>query len=146
VEVKIMKMHLKVVGLRGEGEYENFGEEVPKLAKQLLSRLSEIEGQVGDEVAIYEAKKDENHQVGHYLVGVIVTDTLRQIPEGMESIEVDERYVTLRGKISVIDSLHKDVISWIDEQGYTRNLNSQIVETYHPVEGEEEVQIYLPIY
>jgi hypothetical protein len=33
------------------------------------------------------------------------------------------------------------------EQGYKRDLDSYIVETYHTMEGkEEEVEIYLPIH
>lgn len=64
----------------------------------------------------------------------------------MDFIEVGQHYVTTRGKISNIDNLHLHLWKWEDEQGHTRNLESYIVETYHPMEDEEEeVQIYLPI-
>jgi hypothetical protein len=37
-------------------------------------------------------------------------------------------------------------MNWAEEQGYQRDLDSYIIETYHPMEeGGEEVQIYLPI-
>ena len=39
------------------------------------------------------------------------------------------------------------LLKWADDQGYKRDLESHIVETYHPMEnGEEEVEIYLPIH
>jgi len=38
------------------------------------------------------------------------------------------------------------LLKWAESQGYQRNLDSYIVETYHPIEnGEEEIEIFLPI-
>jgi uncharacterized protein YdiU (UPF0061 family) len=64
----------------------------------------------------------------------------------MDYIETVKSYVTTRGNISNLGVLHFNLLNWAEEQGYQRDLDSYIIETYHPmVEGEEEVQIYLPI-
>ncbi|MCZ8532489.1 hypothetical protein [Psychrobacillus psychrodurans] len=70
-----------------------------------------------------------------------------EVPNGMDFIEIAHNYVSTRGKISNIGNLHSQLLRWAEEQGHTRNFESYIVETYHPIEeGEEEVQIYLPIF
>lgn len=53
----MIKKEFKLVGLKGSGEYENFGSEVPLLAKQLLSRSSDFDFPTGSEIALYEPKK-----------------------------------------------------------------------------------------
>ncbi|MEK4627167.1 MAG: AraC family transcriptional regulator [Solibacillus sp.] len=136
----------KVVGLKGNGEYVNFEHEVPLLAKQLLSRSKEIHNKTETEIAIFEPKKDEHHSRGHYYVGLIVTGKLMNAPTGMDYLEVNNSYITIRGNISNLEELHLDLLSWGNEQGYQRDLDSYIIETYHPIsDGVEEVQIYLPI-
>lgn len=146
MEFKSVKKNFKVVGLKGSGAFDNLGNEVPTLAKQLLSRSNEIQNHSGIEIALFEPKRDSNHIVGDYYVGLIVNDTFNEVPLGMDFIETTQHYVTTRGKISNIGNLHLHLLKWADEQGYTRNLDSYIVETYHPIEDEEEeIQIYLPI-
>ena len=146
MEYKSLEKNFKVVGIKGRGAFGNFGEEIPTLAKKLLSRAEEIENHLDVEIALFEPKIDSAQQVGSYLVGLIVADNFTQVPEGMDFIEIDQRYATARGKISNVRALHSNLLKSIDEQGDTRNLESYIVETYHPMEDGEEVQIYLPIY
>ncbi len=146
MEFKSVKQNFKVVALKGNGAYAHLGEEVPLLAKQLLSRSNEIEDHLGVEIALFEPKRNRAHQEGEYFVGLIVNKRLKEVPTGMDFIEMDQQYITARGKISSISTLHSDLIKWADEQGYKRNLDSYIVETYHPKADEEEVQIYLPIF
>ncbi|KGR76229.1 hypothetical protein CD33_06680 [Ureibacillus sinduriensis BLB-1 = JCM 15800] len=147
MDFQIGRKKFKVVGLKGRGYFENHGVEVPALAQQLLSRTHEIGNHLGIEIALYEPKRDVGHRQGHYIVGLIVRDFLKTVPAGMEFIDIDQQYATARGKISTIGSIHTNLINWANVQGYTRNLESYIVETYHPMDdGEEEVQIYLPVY
>jgi predicted transcriptional regulator YdeE len=147
VDCKKVKKIFKVVGIKGGGAFANFGTEVPKLAQQFLARLDEVENCSGTEIALFESKRDANHLEGHYYVGFIVDETLKKIPVGMDYIETAQNYVTTRGEINNIGNLHNQLLKWVDDQGYTRDLESHIVETYHPVEnGEEEVEIYLPIH
>ena len=142
----VVEMEFKLVGLKGIGEFVNFGNEVPLLAKQLLSRSNEILTPTETEVALFEPKKDERHKVGHYYVGLIVSEKLCEVPTGMDYIETNKSYITTRGNISKLGELHLNLLNWAVKQGYQRDLDSYIVETYHPIgEGEEEVQIYLPI-
>ena len=84
--------------------------------------------------------------MGHYYVGLIVSEKLDEVPSGMDYMETNKSYITTRGNISKLEELHLSLLNWAVEQGYQRDLDSYIVETYHPIgEGEEEVQIYLPI-
>lgn len=143
---KKVKKEFKLVGLKGSGEFVNFGNEVPLLAKQLLSRSNEILNSTETEIALFEPKKNEEHRIGHYYVGLVVSEKLNEVPSGMVFIEMVKSYVTTRGSISNLRVLHLNLLNWAEEQGYQRDLDSYIIETYHPmVEGEEEVQIYLPI-
>ena len=65
----------------------------------------------------------------------------------MDYIEIAQSYVTTRGKTINIDNVHNQLLKWADDQGYKRDLESHIVETYHPLgNSEEEVEIYLPIH
>lgn len=141
----MVKKEFKLVGLKGSGEFVNFGNEVPLLAKQLLSR-NEILNPTETEIALFEPKKDEKHRIGHYYVGLIVSEKLNEVPTGMEYIETNKSYITTRGNISNLGELHLNLLNWAEEQGYQRDLDSYIIETYHPMgKGDEEVQIYLPI-
>lgn len=147
MDCKTVKKTFRIVGLNGSGAFANFGTEIPKLAKQFLDRLDEIENHSGTEIALFEPKRDADHLEGYYYVGVIVNEPLKRVPVGMEYIETTQDYVTTRGKINNIGKLHNILLKWADDQGYKRDLDSHIIETYHPMEnGEEEVEIYLPIY
>lgn len=146
MECRLVRKAFKVVGLKGTGHYANFGNEVPKLAQQLQSRLYEVENHTGIEIGIFEPKRDEGHLEGRYYVGVIVDEAPTAVPVGMEYIEAAQTYVTTRGNINHIGHLHDHLLQWADEQGYKRELESHIIETYHPLEnGEEDVEIYLPV-
>jgi predicted transcriptional regulator YdeE len=147
MECKKVKKEFKVVGMRGSGLFKNFGKEVPELAQQVLLRAYEIPDRTEMEIAFYEPKGDENHLEGHYYVGIIVENPINEVPAGMDYMETEQHYVTTRGSITRIGEIHSTLIEWANEQGYKRNLESYIVETYHPMEnGEEEVEIYLPIH
>ena len=142
----MVRKKFKLVGLKGCGEFINFGNEVPLLAKKLLNRSNEIQNLTETEIALFEPKKDEDHKIGHYYVGLIVSEKSDEIPTGMEYIETNNRYITTRGNITKLGELHLNLLNWAAEQGYQRDSHSYIIETYHPMgEGEEEVQIYLPI-
>jgi len=143
----MIKKEFKIIGLKGSGEYINFGNEVPLLAKQLLSRSNEILSATETEITLYEPKKGEEHRIGHYYVGLVVSEKLNEVPTGMDYIETNKNYITTRGSISNLGELHLNLLNWAKEQDYQRDLNSYIIETYHPMgDGDEEVQIYLPIH
>lgn len=142
---RMVKKEFKLVGLKGSGEFVNFGMEVPLLAKQLLNRKNEIPNPTETEIALFEPKKDEKHRVGQYYVGLMVNERLNKVPSGMDYIETNKSYITTRGNISDLRELHLKLLNWAVEQGYQRDLDSYIIETYHPKEEGEEVQIYLPI-
>ncbi|SOC43888.1 GyrI-like domain-containing protein [Ureibacillus acetophenoni] len=147
MECRLVRKAFKVVGIEGKGYYADFGSEVPKLAQQLQSRLTEVESHTGIEIGIFEPKRDEDHLEGSYFVGVIVNEAPTAVPAGLEFIETAKTYATTRGNINYIGHLHDHLLQWVDEQGYIRDLESHIIETYHSLEnGKEDVEIYLPIY
>jgi predicted transcriptional regulator YdeE len=132
------------VGLRGEGAFGDFSTEVPKHAQEFLKRLHEVKAVTGSEIALYEPKRNHAHVNGIYYVGVTVDEPLTNVPAGMTYMELTEEYATRKG--TDIESLHRDLNKWMEEQGYQRNTDAYIVETYHPMEdGREEVAVYLPI-
>jgi len=142
----IVNKEFKTVGLKGIGEFVSFGKEVPLLAKQLVRRSNEIFHPTETEIALFEPKKDEEHKIGQYYVGLIVMEKPSTVPTGMHYIVTNKRYITTRGNLSKLGDLHFSLLNWAKEQGYQRDLESYIIETYHPMEGGgEEVQIYLPI-
>jgi len=142
----MVKKSFQVVGIKGTGLYANFGIEVPGLAQQLLSRLGEIEIHSGTEIALFEPKRDEDHIEGEYFVGVIVNEALKDVPVGMEYIEIAQSYVTTKGNINQLANLHNNLLTWVGEHGFKKDIAALIVETYLPMEnGEEEVEIYLPV-
>jgi predicted transcriptional regulator YdeE len=146
MECKKVKKNFRVVGIKGSGAFVDFDIEVPKLAQQFLNRLDEIEVNSVTEIALFEPKRDENHLDGNYLVGLELKEPLTEVPIGMDYIETDQDYVTIRGSIINIGNLHNHLMKWTEEQGFERNLESYIVETYHSMNhGEEEVEIYLPV-
>ncbi|NYE05751.1 hypothetical protein F4694_002526 [Bacillus niacini] len=147
MDCKTVKKTFRVVGIKGSGAFSNLGTEIPKLAQQFLNRLDEIENQSGTEIALFEPKRDADHLEGYYYVGIMVNEPLNKVPVGMNYFETTQDYVTTRGRISNIGTLHNILLKWADEQGYKRDLESHIIETYHPIENDvEEVEIYLPIY
>jgi predicted transcriptional regulator YdeE len=146
MDCKTVKKTFRVVAIKCSGAFSNFGTEIPKLAQQFLNRLDEIDKHSGTEIALFEPKRDADHLEGYYYVGVLVNE-LNKVPVGMDYIETTQDYVTTRGQINNIGTLHNILLKWADEQGYKRDLESHIIETYHPMEnGVEEVEIYLPIY
>jgi predicted transcriptional regulator YdeE len=147
MECKKVRRSFRVAGIKGRGAFADFGTEVPKLAQQFLNRLDEIEMSSVSEIALFEPKRDVNHLEGNYLVGVVLKEPLTEVPNGMEYIEIDQNYVTTRGSMINIGTLHNHLLNWTEEQGLKRDLESSIVETYHSMDhGEEEVVIYLPIH
>ncbi|RND01206.1 GyrI-like domain-containing protein [Lysinibacillus halotolerans] len=136
----------RAVGLKGFGAFNDYGKEVPKLAQQLLVRKNEITNSADIEIGIFEPKRDADHLEGYYYAGLIVNESIKEVPVGMEYIEREQDYVSTRGNIQNLNTLHQHLLEWANEQGYQRDLTSDIIETYHPlINGGEEVEIYLPI-
>ncbi|NWQ43409.1 AraC family transcriptional regulator [Bacillus sp. EB106-08-02-XG196] len=111
-----MKKEFKLVGLKGSGEFVNFGHIVPLLSKQLISRRKEIVNSTETEIALFEPKKDEEHLIGHFYAGLIVNEKINEVPSGMDYIETNKSYVTTRGDISNVGELHLNLLNWAENQ------------------------------
>ncbi|SDO03747.1 GyrI-like domain-containing protein [Halobacillus aidingensis] len=140
-----LKRTFRIVAIKGHGAFENFATEVPDFARQLLHRTREIENHANIEIALFEPKRGEDHLEGHYYVGVLVKDKPSQVPKGMEYLEVSGTYASSRGPINHVDVLYKEVGEWTYQQQLTRDWLTYIVETYHPTENGEDVEVFLPI-
>ncbi|MFC4408989.1 effector binding domain-containing protein [Chungangia koreensis] len=146
MECSKVNKSFKAIGVKGYGKYEDFEDLVPKTAREFLMRREEFLNAADTEIALYEPKKDAGHIEGQFFVGLIVNETPEVIPSQMEYIEESGGYVTTRGNIKEISSLHQRLTKWSEESGYERDTGAFIVETYHPLpNGEEEVEIYWPI-
>jgi predicted transcriptional regulator YdeE len=147
LKYKKIKQQFRLVGMKNNGAFADFDTEVPKAAQQFIAKAADYKHLVGTEIAVFESKKDEQHLNGQYYVGLIVDEAPNDVPDGMDVIELNEEYVTARGSINQIGSLHNGLVKWAAEQGFRRNPEAYIVETYHPVgNGDEEVEVYLPVY
>ncbi|MYL70626.1 AraC family transcriptional regulator [Halobacillus litoralis] len=135
----------RIVGIKGHGAFENFATEVPEFARQLLHRTREIEHHTNIEIALFEPKWGDDHLEGHYYVGILVRDKPSHVPKGMEYLEVSGTYVSAKGSIDHVDLLYEEVGQCRAEQNLTRDWLSYIVETYHPMENGEEVEVFLPV-
>lgn len=146
MECNKVKKVFKVIGIKGSGKFEEFGTEVPKLAGEFLGRRNEIPNATDTEIALFEPKRGADHVEGTYYVGLLMNETPEAIPSRMEYVEESRDYVTVRGDIKEIGSLHQRLSKWSEETGHQRDTDALIVETYHPMrDGGEEVEIYLPI-
>ncbi|WP_166000649.1 GyrI-like domain-containing protein [Bacillus sp. Cs-700] len=144
MEFKKLERTFKVVGMKHIGEFQNYGNEVPVNAQKFMSRVGEISNHA-TEIALYEPKKSEDQLEGEYYVGIIVHDSIMEVPSEMEYLEVKSEFVATRGKISDVGKLHSKLGEWAKEQGYHMKQDAYMIETYHSVENGEEVEIYLPI-
>ncbi|MBX0356778.1 GyrI-like domain-containing protein [Halobacillus sp. Nhm2S1] len=140
-----LKRTFRIVAIKGHGAFENFATEVPDFARQLLHRTREIENHTNIEIALFEPKMNDDHLEGHYYVGILVKDRPSQVPKGMEYLEVSGTYVSAEGSIDCIDLLYNQVGQWRMEQNLTRDWLTYIVETYHPTENGEDVEVFLPV-
>jgi predicted transcriptional regulator YdeE len=144
---KKIHQQFRLVGMKNYGAFADFGTEVPKAAQQFMAKAADYKHLAGTEIAVFESKKGEQNLEGQYYVGVMVGEVPNDVPDGMDVIELNEEYVTARGSINQIGSLHSGLVNWSEEQGFRRNPDAYIVETYHPGEnGDEEVEVYLPVY
>lgn len=145
VECKKMERTFKVVGIKHKGQFNDFGNEVPMNARKFIQRVGEIANHIGVEIALFEPKRAENHLEGEYYVGVEVLEPLTYPPAGMEYIEVRGQFASTRGNMNKVAKLHVNLGKWINEKGYKMKPNTFIIETYHPFEHGEEVEIYIAI-
>lgn len=147
MECKRVSKIFKIVGIEGRGAFTSFNTEIPLAAQQFLVRRDEIDNGTGTEIALFEPKKDTNHLEGHYYVGMTVNEKQKELPAGMSFIELNQDFVMTRGNMNDIGELHNHLLNWSEANGFKRNLDMYIVETYHPMEnGEEEVEVFLPIH
>lgn len=147
MECRKVYKDFNMVGMKNSGVFADFGTLVPQSAGRFLERSHEIQNRSDTEIALYEHKRDEDHLEGHYFVGLIVDNHVNEVPSGMDYIKASHNYATTRGKISDVGELHLQLSKWAEQQGFERNMESYIIETYHPSDNDEEdVEIYLPIY
>ncbi|WP_430787545.1 GyrI-like domain-containing protein [Virgibacillus flavescens] len=135
----------KIIGKKHSCAFGDYASEVPKHAQNFMEEATRIQNHTGIEVSLFEPKKDETHVEGIYYVGVLVSEPVEIAPEHMEYLEVEDEFVTIRGKMTNVSDLYSELLAWAEEQGYIINQNDYIVETYHPVEIGEEVEVYIPI-
>lgn len=141
--MKRVSKTFKAAGLHGFGAFADFGTDVPELAGKFLNQLKANGSEPATEAAFYEPKKDDHHLEGYFFAGMIGHE---EHPENMDRLDMHEQdYVTVRGSLGQIADLHRELSVWAAEQGYERDLETYIVETYHPAENGEEVEIYLPV-
>jgi predicted transcriptional regulator YdeE len=143
---EVVTKEFKLVCQENKGLFTDYGMLVPQAAQRFLQLAASIPLR-GNEVTVYEPRRDEAHEEGTFFVGQSVDNKPASLPEGIEYMEVQHTYAMCRGKGSEMASLYSHLDQWIVDQSISRADQEQfILEVYYPVTGnEEEVEIYIPV-
>ncbi|MDF2036087.1 GyrI-like domain-containing protein [Cytobacillus oceanisediminis] len=144
---KVVSQEFKAAVIRNKGLFKEYAHLVPEAAQSFLKQSHLVQHSSGIEVSIYEPKRGEAHLEGIFFVGYLVHDKADTLPDGMEYLEVQHKYASIRGKAAEMGDLYARLNNWINEQGHQReSFDHYILEVYYPIENEDEdVEVYIPI-
>lgn len=144
---KVVSQEFKAVVIKNKGLFKDYAGLVPEAAQSFLKHGHLVQHSSGLEVTIYEPKRGEDHLEGIFFVGYLVHEKPDTLPDGMEYIEVQHTYASIRGKGADMGGLYARLNNWIKEQGHTQDsADHYILEVYYPVENEDEdVEVYIPV-
>jgi predicted transcriptional regulator YdeE len=129
--VEMEEVHL--IGFRVLCEGSRYIEEIPKAAKRLLERVSEIQGvkDGGRQIGAFVAEAASEHEDG-YWIGV-EADRNNPVPEGMTSLTVrPQGYASIRhhGPNTDIRQSYEILHRWMEAEGYERAKDCWNLEIY----------------
>lgn len=147
MSIQVGFKEFKVVGIKNKGVLKDYAELVPEAAQKLLARAINLPNSTGVEITIYEPPKKKDQLEGIFYVGLLVTDAIESLPEGMEYIHIHQRFATIKGKVTEMGNLYSNLDKWIVEQGYEHETpEHNMIEVYYPVENDfEDVEVHIPI-
>ncbi|MCM3707264.1 MULTISPECIES: GyrI-like domain-containing protein [Cytobacillus] len=142
----VVSKGFKAVVIRNSGLFEEYAHLVPEAAQSFLRQGHLVQNSSSLEVAFYEPKRGEDHLEGTFFTGNLVYEKAQTLPNGMEYIEAEHTYASIRGKTAEVGDLHKRLNSWLSENDRQQSIDDYIIEVYYPGENkEEEAEVFIPI-
>ncbi|WP_201712815.1 GyrI-like domain-containing protein [Rossellomorea arthrocnemi] len=124
---------VKLVGFRVVCPGDRDTEEIPKAAKQLKERMSEIRNALPPrkQIGAFVVEESSPEEDG-YWIGLRVSE-YEDIPEGMTTLTIPpHRYATIlhQGPNEHIRKSYEELHRWINDNGYIRSTASWNLEIY----------------
>ncbi|MEK3853779.1 GyrI-like domain-containing protein [Cytobacillus sp. FSL H8-0458] len=143
---KVALKEFKAAVIRNKGLFKDYARLVPETAQAFLKQSHLVQNSSGLEVAFFEPKRGEDHLEGTFFTGFLVHEKAETLPYGMEYIEAEHTYASIRGKTAEMGDLHSRLNSWLSENNRQQSIDDYIIEVYYPAANEEEeVEVFIPI-
>jgi hypothetical protein len=144
-EKKVMEATLgyreyKVIGIRHSGLFSEYGKIIPQAMQSLRDREEEIPGRTSTEVILYEPIRGKDHIEGCFYTGYLVTESVADIPEGMDYFHLSGHYASVTGDESRMGELYGFLDGWIRNNQLQKDWpNAFIIEVYDQDLNEVEI-------
>ncbi|MRG86087.1 GyrI-like domain-containing protein [Salinibacillus xinjiangensis] len=138
---------LKLVGFRVVCEGDQYINEIPKAAKRLQDRTSEIQHVLnsGKQVGAFVVEETTPEDEGYWVC--VQVEEFAQIPEGMVTLTIPpQKYAAIMHKDSshLIGQSYETLHKWIAEHGMKRSLRGWNLEFYQSVDpGSAQLEVEL---
>ncbi|QJD83234.1 GyrI-like domain-containing protein [Cohnella herbarum] len=151
MECNIAKLNFLFVGFKLTGLFSEYSNLIPQGLREIKQKDHLINDRLDKTVILYEPCKGEDHKIGFFYIGYIITKEQSLLSEELEVIRINGNYVFSTGIIDQMADIYSNINSWISENGYKPIWPDTLyIEIYEkPLESEitwkEAVQVYLPI-
>lgn len=139
------------IGYKFTGLFTEYPNVIPDCLRETMHNEQLILNRVDKTLILYEPCKGEDHKIGYFYIGWIVTEEQSILPNQAHLIRVKGKYVTSSGTIEQMEEIYARINHRIHEKAYTPIWPDTLyIEIYdEPLNPEvtlkEEVQVYLPI-
>jgi hypothetical protein len=151
MECKLSKLDFTFVGFKFTGLFSEYSNLIPQGLRELNQKGHQINDRMDKTVILYEPCKGEEHKIGFFYIGYIVTKEQTQLAEEAELIIINGNYASSSGTIDQMSDIYSNINYWIKEKEYKPIWPDALhIEIYEkPLEPEitmkEEVQVYLQV-
>ncbi|RED59176.1 hypothetical protein [Cohnella lupini] len=149
---KLTKLDFSFVGYKFSGLFSEYADLIPRSLREVMQKKGTTHNQLETTVILYEPCKGEDHKIGYFYIGNMVTKEQTNLSNEAELIRINGQYATSSGTIDQMASIYSYISSWIEGNGYKPIWpDALFIEIYEkPLQPEvtwkEEVQVYLPVW
>ncbi|RED66135.1 GyrI-like domain-containing protein [Cohnella lupini] len=148
---KLSDLNFVFVGFKFTGLFSDYPKLIPQGLSEIKDKEQQIINRLDKTIILYEPCKGEDHKIGYFYLGWIMTKEQLTLPDEANLIRINGKYATSSGTIDQMEEIYSRINNWIREKEYKpiwpETLYIEIYET--PLGPEitlrEEVQVYLPI-
>ncbi|GAA0382924.1 effector binding domain-containing protein [Bacillus horti] len=149
MECKDTNLTYQIIGTKYTGRFNDYPVFIPNASEEFKTKYKEA---FGDEsflrAIVYEPKREESQETGYFYIGAVVEETPNHIPEGMERLQIQGSYGSIRAELdfSKMGEYYNTLINWITNKGLKMHPTEHLIELYHPnTNYETELEIYIPL-